>query len=284
VTPLLIRDREALAVALNDLPSPRGVVMTMGALHAGHLDLVRAAAARGGTVIVTVFVNPLQFGPDEDFAAYPRTLDDDLRVLGELSPAVVYAPSAADMYPSGAPAVRLDPGDLGNVYEGAIRPGHFAGVLTVVAKLLARTRAEVAYFGRKDAQQLALVRQMVRDLDLPLEIVAVPIRRDPDGLALSSRNRYLSPEQRVQALALPRALDAAVALAADGAPPAAMRRAALAVLTAAPRVEVDYFDVVDATTFRRVGARAAGEGLAIGAIRVGGTRLIDNASVSLGGR
>ncbi|MDR0626165.1 MAG: pantoate--beta-alanine ligase, partial [Bifidobacteriaceae bacterium] len=193
-------------------PGPHWVVMTMGALHAGHLDLVRAAIDRrrqsGGQVIVTVFVNPLQFGPAEDFDRYPRTLAADLAALAGLGVDMVYAPSAADMYPAGEPQVVIDPGPLGSVFEGAIRPGHFRGVATVVHKLATRTGASAAFFGRKDAQQLAVVRQMVADLDLGWEVIAVPTRREADGLAMSSRNRYLSAAGREAALALPRALAA----------------------------------------------------------------------------
>jgi pantoate--beta-alanine ligase len=276
--------------------------MTMGALHAGHLDLVRAAAAQGGSVIVTIFVNPLQFGPGEDFDAYPRTLDADLTALAGMGVDVVYAPNASDMYPAGESQVRIAPGPMGDVYEGAVRPGHFSGVLTVVAKLLARTRPDVAVFGRKDAQQLALIRQMVNDLDFGVQLLAVPTHRDSDGLATSSRNRYLSGAQRMAALALPRALRAGAAAGADGdgypgadepgRPPLAEgageadgaghlapRLAAERVLGAAEGIAVDYFDIVDPLSFRAVTSGFTGEALMIGAIRVGTTRLIDNLPV-----
>ncbi|WP_345024438.1 pantoate--beta-alanine ligase, partial [Streptomyces sedi] len=190
----------------------RAVVMTLGALHEGHATNIRAARERvgpAGQVVVTVYVNPLQFGEGEDFTRYPRTLEADLRLAGEAGADLVFAPSDAEMYPSGRPLVTLSAGPLGDRLEGASRPGHFDGMLTVVAKLLHLTRADVATFGEKDAQQLALVRRMVADLDFPVEILPVPTVREPDGLALSSRNRYLSPAERTTALALSRALAAA---------------------------------------------------------------------------
>jgi len=275
-----------LADMVAALPQPRAVVLTMGALHAGHLDLVGAAGRLASSVIVTVFVNPLQFGPGEDFEAYPRSLEADLEALAGLGVALVYAPSAADVYPAGPPRVRIDPGPAGATYEGAVRPGHFAGVLTVVHKLLARTRADIAIFGRKDAQQLTLVRAMVRDLDLGVEIVAVPTRRDDDGLALSSRNRRLSAVERQAALVLPRALAAGERAAQAGADAEAVRLAAGAVRDAAgrperPEVRWDYLDVVDPATFEPVAAGTAGPALAIGAARVGPVRLIDNVPITL---
>ncbi|MBM7437538.1 pantoate--beta-alanine ligase [Streptomyces sp. HB132] len=190
----------------------RAVVMTMGALHEGHATLIRAARAAagpGGQVVVTAFVNPLQFGEAADLDRYPRTLDADLAVASEAGADAVFAPSADEVYPGGEPQVRITAGPMGERLEGAARPGHFDGMLTVVAKLLHLTRPDAAFFGQKDAQQLALVRRMVRDLDFGIDIVAVPTVRDPDGLALSSRNRFLSAEERRTALALPRALFAA---------------------------------------------------------------------------
>ncbi|MFD9287284.1 pantoate--beta-alanine ligase [Streptomyces sp. NPDC060030] len=190
----------------------RAVVMTMGALHDGHATLIRAARAAagpGGQVVVTVFVNPLQFGEAADLDRYPRTLDADLAVATEAGADAVFAPSVDEVYPGGEPQVRITAGPMGERLEGAARPGHFDGMLTVVAKLLHLTRPDAAFFGQKDAQQLALVRRMVRDLNFGIDIVAVPTVRDPDGLALSSRNRFLSAEERSTALALPRALFAA---------------------------------------------------------------------------
>ncbi|MBV2354619.1 pantoate--beta-alanine ligase [Streptomyces sp. J2-1] len=192
--------------------TPRGrraVVMTMGALHEGHATLVRAArtlAGPDGEVVVTVFVNPLQFGAGEDLDRYPRTLDADLEIAGRAGADVVFAPSVDEVYPGGDPQVRIAAGPMGTVLEGASRPGHFDGMLTVVAKLLHLTRPDAALFGQKDAQQLALIRRMVRDLNFGVEIVAVPTVREDDGLALSSRNRYLSAGERATALALSRAL------------------------------------------------------------------------------
>ncbi|MET9493598.1 pantoate--beta-alanine ligase [Streptomyces sp. NPDC006552] len=187
----------------------RVVVMTMGALHEGHATLIRTARERAGAdgeVVVTVFVNPLQFGAGEDLDRYPRTLDADLKIAEQAGADAVFAPSVDEVYPGGQPQVRIAAGPMGELLEGAARPGHFDGMLTVVAKLLHLTRADVALFGQKDAQQLALIRRMVRDLNFDVEIVAVPTVRESDGLALSSRNRYLSPDERRSALALSRAL------------------------------------------------------------------------------
>ncbi|WP_457519060.1 pantoate--beta-alanine ligase [Streptomyces sp. TE33382] len=190
----------------------RAVVMTMGALHEGHATLIRAARAAAGPagqVVVTVFVNPLQFGEAADLDRYPRTLDADLALAGLSGADAVFAPSVDEVYPGGEPQVRITAGPMGERLEGAARPGHFDGMLTVVAKLLHLTRPDEAFFGQKDAQQLALIRRMVRDLNFGVGITGVPTVRDPDGLALSSRNRFLSPEERHTALALPRALFAA---------------------------------------------------------------------------
>lgn len=187
----------------------RAVVMTMGALHEGHATLVRAAreiAGPDGEVVVTVFVNPLQFGEGEDLDRYPRTLDADLKIAEQAGADVVFAPSVDEVYPGGEPQVRISAGPMGERLEGAVRPGHFDGMLTVVAKLLHLTRPDAALFGQKDAQQLALIRRMVRDLNFGMEIVGVPTVREADGLALSSRNRYLSPKERRTALALSQAL------------------------------------------------------------------------------
>ncbi|MGW3686267.1 pantoate--beta-alanine ligase [Streptomyces sp. NPDC005125] len=191
---------------------PRAVVMTMGALHEGHAGLIRAArtaAGPDGQVVVTVFVNPLQFGEAADLDRYPRTLDADLVVAGAAGADVVFAPSVDEVYPGGEPQVRIAAGPMGERLEGAFRPGHFDGMLTVVAKFLHLTRPDVAFYGQKDAQQLALIRRMVRDLNFPVEIVGVETAREPDGLALSSRNRFLDAQERHTALALSRALFAA---------------------------------------------------------------------------
>ncbi|HLS04122.1 MAG TPA: pantoate--beta-alanine ligase, partial [Actinomycetales bacterium] len=180
--------RDELAAALESTPRPRALVMTMGALHEGHLELVRLARERGETVVVTIFVNPLQFGPGEDFATYPRTLESDLSVLEELGADVVFAPNAGEMYPGSEPQVLVHAGRLGELWEGISRPGHFDGVLTVVAKMFHITQPDLAIFGQKDAQQLILIRRMVADLDFPVEVVAAPTVRSEEGLALSSRN------------------------------------------------------------------------------------------------
>ncbi|MFH8619849.1 pantoate--beta-alanine ligase [Streptomyces sp. NPDC017979] len=214
----LIRTKADLHRALTSAPTPglptapTAVVMTMGALHDGHATLVRAARTHvgpAGRVVVTVFVNPLQFGAGEDLDRYPRTLDADLATAAAAGADAVFAPAADEVYPGGQPQVRIAAGPMGERLEGASRPGHFDGMLTVVAKLLQLTRPDTAFFGEKDAQQLALIRRMVRDLDFPVEIVGVPTVREDDGLALSSRNRYLSPAERRTGLALSGALFAA---------------------------------------------------------------------------
>ncbi|MFI9586505.1 pantoate--beta-alanine ligase [Streptomyces sp. NPDC052236] len=209
----MVPTREALEQTLTASQARfTAVVMTMGALHAGHATLIRSAREHvgpDGFVTVTVFVNPLQFGAGEDLDRYPRTLDADLRTAGQAGADVVFAPSVDEVYPGGEPQVRISAGPMGERLEGASRPGHFDGMLTVVAKLLHLTHPDVALFGQKDAQQLALIRRMVRDLNFPVEIVGVPTVRESDGLALSSRNRYLSTTERRTALALSRALFAA---------------------------------------------------------------------------
>lgn len=264
----------------------RAVVMTMGALHAGHLSLVRRAKELADAVVVTIFVNPLQFAPSEDFERYPRDLDADLGLLagpGLLEPGdAVFAPTPDTMYPTGDPVVRVSAGRLGTVLEGTFRPGHLDGVLTVVLKLFHLTRPDVALFGQKDAQQLAAVRQMVCDLDVPVAIAGVPIVRDDDGLALSSRNAYLSPDERRRALSLSRALAAARAAADEGAGPDDVRAAAVAVLTGPEGVDaLDYAALVDPATFDEVGPGHSGLALLALAARVGATRLIDNAELPL---
>lgn len=273
-TPIVAVDRAALAAARAGLTGRVAVVMTMGALHAGHAALLRAARAGADQVIVTIFVNPLQFGPAEDFDRYPRTLDADLAMCAAEGVDVVFAPTRAVMYPDGEPQVRLNPGPLGEVLEGASRPGFFHGVLTVVLKLLQLTRPDAAYFGEKDYQQLALVRRMVRDLDVPTEIVGVPTVREPDGLALSSRNVYLSVPERRRALALSRAL--AAGTAAGPAGPAAVEKAARAELT---DVDLDYLALTDPDLGP---APQHGAARLLVAARVGTTRLIDNVPVELG--
>jgi len=207
MTTTLLRTADELHARVRD--GRRAVVMTMGALHEGHATLIRVAreiAGSQGEVIVTIFVNPLQFGAGEDLDKYPRTLDADLEIAEEAGADVVFAPSVDEVYPGGEPQVRISAGPMGERLEGATRPGHFDGVLTVVGKLLHLTRPDVALFGQKDAQQLAMIQRMVRDLNFGVEIVAVPTVREEDGLALSSRNRYLSAPERRTALALSQAL------------------------------------------------------------------------------
>ena len=262
----------------------RAVVMTMGALHDGHGELVRQARSIvgvDGQVVVTVFVNPTQFGAGEDFDRYPRSLEADTSLSGDAGADIVFAPGVQDVYANGRgfadDAVTIDPGLLGSILEGASRPGHFRGVLTVVAKLLMLTAPDVALFGEKDYQQLVLIRRMVSDLSLPVEVVGVATVREPDGLARSSRNRYLSHDERAAAAALPRALDAAVAAAAGGAE--VVVGAARAVLAASPGVDVDYLAVTDPELGP---APASGPARVLLAARVGQTRLIDNRHLVLG--
>ncbi len=281
--PALARDRDALAASRGGLGSPVVLVPTMGALHAGHRALLHSArelAGADGSVLVSVFVNPLQFGPGEDLDRYPRTLDEDMAVCRDEGVAVVFAPGRSEMYPR-APTVTVDPGPAGERLEGEFRPGFFRGVLTVVIKLFALTRPDVAVFGEKDAQQLALVRRMVTDLDLGIEIAPVPIVRDADGLATSSRNRFLSATERVTARRLWRSLRAGRDEAASG--PDGAVAAAKAVLDEAacadPPLRLDYVALADPQTF----LAATGHGPAVLAVaaRVGSTRLIDNVAVSL---
>jgi pantoate--beta-alanine ligase len=278
-TPRLAVTRAELAAARRALPDPVVLVPTMGALHTGHARLLGAArtlAGPRGSVIVSIFVNPLQFGPNEDLDRYPRTLDEDLAVCAREGADLVFAPSAAEMYPGGQPEVTVDPGKAGQRLEGEFRPGFFGGVLTVVLKLIHLASPAVAVFGQKDAQQLTLVRRMVTDLNLDVVIEPVPTARDDDGLATSSRNRYLSAADRAVALALPRALQAGQAAAAGGA--AAVLAAAREVLAAENALAVDYVALVDPGTF---GPAGAGSALLVAAVRVGGTRLIDNVALVL---
>jgi pantoate--beta-alanine ligase len=282
---VLARTKAELADAragLDQRTGPVVLVPTMGALHSGHgtlLHAARALAGPDGSVVVSIFVNPLQFGPGEDLDRYPRTLDDDLAMCTDAGVSLVFAPSGAEMYPSGKPEVTVDPGSVGKVFEGQFRPGFFDGVLTVVLKLLHLTRPAIVVFGEKDAQQLALVRRMVSDTDLGIDVESVPTARDADGLATSSRNRYLSAAERTVALALPRALSAGQARAADGA--AAVLSAAQEILRAQPALAVDYVAVVDPRTFTTVQPGHGGPALLVAAARVGGTRLIDNVPVVL---
>jgi pantoate--beta-alanine ligase len=257
------------------------LVPTMGALHEGHLALVRAAredVGPSGAVVVSIFVNPLQFGPHEDLERYPRTLETDLRLCAAEGVDVVFAPAVDEVYPGGEPVVTVDPGPDTASLEGRARPGHFRGVLTVVAKLLGLVGPDVALFGEKDYEQLAKVRRMVADLCMRVEVVGVPTVREPDGLALSSRNRYLSTEERARALSLHRALLAGADAAADGAD--AAMAAASAVLSDASGVDVEYLVLAGPDLD---GAPGAGPARLLVAARVGTTRLIDNLPVAVAG-
>ncbi|MER8185608.1 pantoate--beta-alanine ligase [Kitasatospora sp. NPDC094015] len=264
----------------DEQPVDNAVVMTMGALHEGHAALIRAArkqVGRDGRVAVTVFVNPLQFGAGEDLERYPRNLAADLRLAEEAGADVVFAPTTEEMYPNGEPLVRLSAGPMGEQFEGAARPGHFDGMLTVVAKLLHITDPDFAYFGEKDAQQLAIVQRMVADLDFDVEIVGVPTAREEDGLALSSRNRFLSEPEREQALALSRALFAGRDAGAHG--PKAVREAAAEVLAGADGVTPDYLALIDPDSFTEAPDDFQGEAVLAVAAKVGTTRLIDNVRI-----
>ena len=254
------------------------LVPTMGALHEGHRELIRHARRMpgAGVVAVSIFVNPLQFGPNEDLARYPRPLEADLQICRDEGVELVFAPGVDDMYPVGASTTTVDPGPLGAELEGAVRPGHFAGVLTVVAKLFHIVAPDVAFFGEKDYQQLVLVKRMVDDLNFPLAVVGVPTVREPDGLALSSRNAYLSPEQRPLAATLQRALTAGAGVSARG--PEAVLSTARAVLAAEPAIDVDYLELRDPDLGRDP---QAGRARLLVAARVGTTRLIDNIAIQL---
>lgn len=263
----------ATAAELGEAGGTRGVVMTMGALHEGHLELVRAARRDCDEVVVTIFVNPLQFNDPADLDRYPRTLAADLALLEPLGVDAVFAPDVSEVYPAGRPEVTVASGRVGEVFEGAFRPGHFDGVLTVVLKLLNLTRPRRSYFGEKDAQQLIAVRRMVADLNVPVEIVGVPTVRDDDGLALSSRNVFLSPFQRDDALVLSRALGAARDAYSDGQSLEVALAAGRDVLAHVPSVAVEYFAALDPATAQEA---TGGEVVIAVAARVGETRLIDN--------
>ena len=252
-----------------------GLVPTMGALHEGHASLIRAARGETGLVVVSIFVNPAQFGTGEDFMRYPRPLEKDMEVCRREGVDVVFTPSAAEMYPDGfATSVRV--AGLSEKMCGAFRPGHFDGVSTVVAKLFAIVQPDAAYFGEKDAQQLAIVRRMAADLDLPVEIRGCPLVREPDGLAMSSRNAYLSADERRRALALGAALaEARLAIAAGEREAAKVAGAVRRRLEAAPGVELQYVAVVDPDTLADL-ERIADKVLVAAAAKVGRTRLIDN--------
>lgn len=272
-----IAEMRSLVAAARETGGRVAFVPTMGALHEGHLALVRRARKRADLVVVSIFVNPLQFGPTEDLERYPRTPEADVAVLTSLGVDVVFAPTVEEVYPDGPVPTRVTAGAIGGMFEGRSRPGHFDGMLTVVTKLLNIVQPDIAVFGQKDAQQLFLVRRLVRDLNLPIEILAVPTEREPDGLALSSRNRFLGPAERVAARVLSVALAAASASAERGVD--AVVAAAQSAIMGEALVKLDYLAIVDEQTFIPVSDDFRGEALVLIAARVGTTRLIDNAPI-----
>ncbi|SIQ22599.1 pantoate--beta-alanine ligase [Micromonospora avicenniae] len=278
----LVTTREELAKARAGLTGTVGVVMTMGALHEGHETLLRAAREQADHVLVTIFVNPLQFGPNEDFDRYPRTLAADLEVCRRAGADVVFAPSREEIYPGGEPRVRVDPGSLGAELEGQSRPGFFHGVLTVVLKLFQLTRPDLAFFGEKDYQQLTLIRRMVRDLGVPVQVLGVPTVREPDGLALSSRNRYLSEPERAAALSLSGALRAGAEAAEQGRDAGVVLSAAHQAFGAGtPGAQLDYLVLTDPDLEP---GPVDGPARLLIAAWVGSTRLIDNMPIRLAPR
>jgi pantoate--beta-alanine ligase len=278
VTPVVAQTHAELAAARAALRGRVAVVMTMGALHDGHAVLIREARRFADSVVVTVFLNPLQFAAGEDLDRYPKRLEEDVARCAAEGVELVFAPTPDVVYPGGDPGVRVSAGALGDVLEGEHRPGHFDGVLTVVAKLLHLIAPDVALFGEKDAQQLALIRRMVDDLDFPVQVVGVPTVRDGDGLALSSRNGYLTDADRDVALTLHRALSAGAA-AATGGPDRVLERTR-AVLAEQPAVGVDYVALIDEETWGSA-TNTTGRARLLVAARVGSTRLIDNVPLSL---
>ena len=295
--PVLTHTRAELADALSRLPGTKALVMTMGALHSGHLQLVREARELADHVIVTIFVNPTQFAPGEDFDAYPRTLDADMDALETVGADLVWAPAPQDVYPMPA-IVTIDPGPIARVLEGKTRPTHFAGVALVCTKVVNLVRPDVALYGQKDAQQLAILRTVFSQLDIPVRVHPVPIVRAEDGVALSSRNQYLSDDERIRARALSRALRRGAEAAESGAKPAQIVAECSSVIDAEGGIDLDYIALVDAGTFEilagtesvPVGAGAGAptilsdgsrEGRILIAATVGTTRLIDNMEVPL---
>ncbi len=256
------------------------LVPTMGSLHDGHLSLVEHAAAIADEVVVSIFVNPLQFGPTEDFEQYPRDLERDRAALAGHPGTIVFAPAVDEMYPLGASQTRVTAGAVGGLFEGRSRPGHFDGMLTVVAKLLNIVQPDAAVFGQKDAQQVHLVQRMVRELDIRTRIEVAETVRADDGLALSSRNAFLDERQRRAARSIPLALEAAQSAGDRGID--AVLAAAQGVLMGEPAIELDYFAVVDPATFRPVPDEFRGVARALVAARVGSTRLIDTETLVLG--
>lgn len=262
-----------LDAALDRMPRPRVVVMTMGALHEGHGSLFTIARSHGGTLVATIFVNPTQFGPSEDFDAYPRSLDADLKVCREHGVDVVFTPNVEVMYPNG-PASTIHVDGIGGILEGASRPGHFDGMATIVTRLMDVTGCDAAVFGEKDFQQLAIVRRVVHDTGRSVTVIAAPTVREADGLAMSSRNRYLSQVGRSQAAAIPRAL----AAAQEQSTVEAMIAAARSELAKEPAIEIDYLEIRDP---KFAPAPESGEARLLIAVRLEDVRLIDNVKVVL---
>ena len=270
----IVRSSEELARARASLTGSLALVPTMGALHAGHMALVAEAKQSADRLAATIFVNPAQFGPNEDFSRYPRRESEDARILEEAGCDLLWLPSVSDIYPDGF-STSVHVSGVSDRWEGEARPGHFDGVATVVAKLLLSVRPDVAFFGEKDFQQLAVIRRMVEDLNIAVEIGAVPTVREEDGLALSSRNAYLSEEQRAHAVALPQALEYAREVIRGGTPVRLALDTARKSLIEAAFSRIDYFALVDARTLEPLDA-PAGEMRLIAAAAIGPTRLIDN--------
>lgn len=270
----IVRSSEELASARRAIDGKLALVPTMGALHAGHMALVEEAKKRAGKVAATIFVNPTQFGANEDFGRYPRREGEDARMLEEAGCDLLWMPSQSDIYPQGF-STSVHVSRLSERWEGDARPGHFDGVATIVAKLLMSVRPDVALFGEKDFQQLVVIRRMVEDLSIPVEILSLPTVREEDGLALSSRNAYLSAEDRARAAALPRALDYARGAILDGTPVRMALDTGRKMLVEAAFSRIDYFALVDSATLEPLEA-PAGEMRLIAAAAIGGTRLIDN--------
>jgi pantoate--beta-alanine ligase len=269
-----------LRLARVHLTGPVGLVPTMGFLHDGHISLVRTARAECASVAVSIFVNPTQFGPSEDFAAYPRDLARDLRLLEESGADLVWTPTPEVMYPAGFQTwVTVD--EVTRPLEGAMRPGHFRGVATIVAKLFNAVQPDKAYFGQKDAQQAVVIRQMARDLNFPVEVVVCPIRREADGLAMSSRNTYLNPAERQAATVLSRALNAALAAYRAGESDAsALRQIMTETIQAEALARLQYVSCADPDTLQELLGPIPGKALLSMAVYVGKTRLIDNLVIS----
>ena len=273
----IVRSSEELALARRALDGKLALVPTMGALHAGHMALVEEAKRRGDKVAATIFVNPTQFGANEDFGRYPRCEGEDARMLEDAGCDLLWMPAQSDMYPAGF-STGVHVARVSERWEGEARPGHFDGVATVVAKLLLSVRPDVALFGEKDFQQLVVIRRMVEDLNIPVEIASVPTVREEDGLALSSRNAYLAADDRARAVALPRALGYARGAIVDGTPVRMVLDTGRKMLVEAGFSRIDYFALVDAATLEPLDA-PRGEMRLIAAAAITGTRLIDNLPV-----